>query len=146
MSTIALVAIILTTVIFVALPYVRKNAFSVASSTPRNGRLADLYGRRDNLLAAIKELEFDRDMGKVSREDFREMNTRYRREAAEVLEQIDSTTGQRRSVRQLEDELRRLRLQQKRAGGVFCSFCGEAVGARDSFCSHCGNRVHNHSS
>jgi hypothetical protein len=58
-----------------------------------NGRLADLYSRRDNLLAAIKEVEFDHAMSKISVEDFNDMHARYRQDAVAVLKRIDALNG-----------------------------------------------------
>lgn len=39
--------------------------------------------------AAIKEVEFDRQMGKLSDEDYRLLRDRYERQALEALAQLD---------------------------------------------------------
>lgn len=79
MITVILFAIILASVAFVALPYFRKKAVAPVGMAKKNGQLADLYTRRDNLLAAIKEIEFDHAMGKISAEDFTDMNAQIGR-------------------------------------------------------------------
>lgn len=142
MIAIMLLAIILASACYVALPFFRRKAFSPGGSVTKNGRLADLCARRDNLLAAIKEIEFDREMGKMSVEDFTEMNNRYRQETVAVLKRIDALHGENSGARKLEAELRALRSQQKRAGSIFCSNCGAAIGAQDRFCSNCGQLLH----
>lgn len=142
MITAMLFAIILASAVYVALPFFRKKTVSQGGSATKNGRLTDLYARRDNLLAALKEIEFDREMGKMSVEDFTEMNTRYRLEAVTVLKRIDALHGENSGARKLEAELRALRSQQKRDESIFCSNCGAAIGAQDRFCSNCGQRLH----
>lgn len=143
MITVILLAIILASAYYVALPFFRKKTVSQGGSAIKNGRLTDLYARRDNLLAAIKEIEFDREMGKMSVEDFTEMNTRYRREAVAVLKRIDALHGENSGARKHEAELRALRSPQRGRSGAFCSVCSAAIGAQDRFCSNCGQRLLN---
>jgi molybdenum-dependent DNA-binding transcriptional regulator ModE len=52
-------------------------------------KLAELREDKRRLLRAIKELEFDHAMGKLSDEDFREIGDRYRLRAIEVLRLLD---------------------------------------------------------
>lgn len=52
-------------------------------------QLAELREDKRRLLRAIKELEFDHAMGKLSDEDFREIGDRYRLRAIEVLRLLD---------------------------------------------------------
>jgi len=58
-------------------------------------------------LRSIKELEFDKAMGRVSDEDFKEMGGRLRQRAARLIRQLDAGAGYRQ---QIEQEL------QKRLG------------------------------
>jgi hypothetical protein len=53
--------------------------------------LAELREDKRRLLRAIKELEFDHAMGKLSDEDFREIGDRYRLRAIEVLRLLDES-------------------------------------------------------
>ena len=50
------------------------------------------------LLRSIKELEFDRAMGKVSEKDFTEMSGRLRARAARLVRQLDADTGYRNEI------------------------------------------------
>jgi hypothetical protein len=63
------------------------------------------------VLRAIKELEFDRAMGKLSEGDFKEMSTRLRSRAARLMRQLDAGDGYRS---QIEHELEK-RLTQAEA-------------------------------
>jgi hypothetical protein len=58
------------------------------------------------VLRAIRDLEFDRAMKKVSDKDFAEMNARLRTRAAGILKQLDSGTGYRDEIeRELQKRL-----------------------------------------
>ena len=70
---------------------------------------------REKMLAlrAIKEFEFDRAMGKISEEDFRDMTGRLRSRAARLMRQLDAGAGYRD---QIERELaKRLGSESPRA-------------------------------
>jgi hypothetical protein len=56
---------------------------------------AALEREKTLVLRSIKELEFDRDMGKVSEKDFGEMSARLRARAAGLIRQLDAGTGYR---------------------------------------------------
>ena len=60
------------------------------------------------VLRTIKELEFDRAMGKVSDKDFAEMSTRLRSRAAGLMRQLDAGSGYREKI---EEEIQK-RLKQ----------------------------------
>ena len=55
---------------------------------------------REKMLAlrAIKELEFDRAMGKVSEKDFADMGGRLRARAARLMRQLDAGSGYRSEI------------------------------------------------
>ena len=107
------------------------------------------------VLKAIKELEFDRAMGKVSEKDFAEMSARLRARAARLMRQLDAGVGYR-------DEIERE--VAKRIGAVpqaaaepiaeaaevvapsakpaaFCTSCGAPRGPADRFCAQCGKAL-----
>ncbi|MFQ5639381.1 MAG: hypothetical protein ACE5IR_15460 [bacterium] len=139
MSELILIMILLATMAYVANPYWQRR--TVVKHDSGNGYRADLIDRRDNLLSAIKEIEFDCQTGKISEEDFAEMNAKYRTEAVTVLKQIDALGGNNHASGKLEAELQRLRSQRKVKGVKFCSECGKSISAGDCFCSACGNRL-----
>jgi len=101
---------------------------------------------REKLLAlrAIKELEFDRAMGKLSESDWQEMSGRLRTRAARLMRQLDAGAGYRG---QIEQEL------AKRLGATptataseaptarFCAACGAARDVDANFCKNCGTRL-----
>jgi len=112
------------------------------------------------VLRTIKELEFDRAMGKVSDKDFGEMSTRLRARAAGLIRQLDAGSGYRETI---EKEIqKRIRGPQGSAPhqaridsapqqtatppaaaavARFCSSCGAERDPDARFCKHCGARV-----
>lgn len=104
-------------------------------------------------LKTIKELEFDRAMGKLSDADFQEMSTRLRARAARLMRQLDATSGYREQIER--DLAKRIgdsnaRPKPSRAnGGEFdrratasaervCASCATANDADARFCKSCG--------
>ncbi len=138
MNEIILISIVFTAIAYIAQPYWRKQV--APDLALGNGRYADLIEKRDSLLAQIKELEFDHEVGKVSTQDFTEMNARYRTEAIGVLHRLDGKNHNRRPAQKLEEELRRLRSERKQGVG-YCSQCGESTAGNDRFCSSCGHQL-----
>ena len=57
-------------------------------------RLTELLGRKDAVLKAIKDLEFDYQVGKLSEEDYQLYDQRLRRQAVALLQQIEQVAPQ----------------------------------------------------
>jgi len=49
----------------------------------------ELYRRKEATYSALKELEFDYKTGKLSEQDFQELDARFKADALEILEAID---------------------------------------------------------
>ena len=98
---------------------------------------------REKMLAlrAIKELEFDRAMGKVSEDDFRDMSGRLRARAGRLMRQLDASAGYRGRI---ERDLAK-RLGEKTAGAEpvtpTCAKCSTANDADAQFCKGCGEKL-----
>jgi hypothetical protein len=71
------------------------------------GRTRAALDREKSLvLRSIKELEFDRAMGKVSEKDFGEMSARLRARATGLMRQLDAGAGYREQIeREIERRL-----------------------------------------
>jgi hypothetical protein len=94
-------------------------------------------------LRSIKELEFDRAMGKVSDQDFAEMSARLRQRAGRLLRQLDAGVDYRQ---QIEREIAQ-RLGPAAAAAASaptgapaapCRACGVALEPGARFCTGCG--------
>ena len=96
-------------------------------------------------LRSIKELEFDRAMGKVSEADFDEMRGRLRARAVRLIRQLEGGAAYREIIeRDLE-----ARLAAADAGGQAslapeasaCSACGARTDRDARFCKMCGHAL-----
>jgi hypothetical protein len=105
---------------------------------------------RDKLLAlrAIKELEFDRAMGKLSDDDFKEMAGRLRVRAARLIRQLDAGAGYRAQIeRDLERKISGSTKEPKATkhtttvSDLVCRACSTSNDADAKFCKGCGARL-----
>lgn len=95
-------------------------------------------------LRTIKELEFDRAMGKLSDGDFQEMSVRLRARAARLIKRLDAGDGYRPQIeREIARRLGQMPGQTPDAAPAtkICSACS-TVNDRDArFCKECGTRL-----
>jgi hypothetical protein len=89
-------------------------------------------------LRSIKELEFDRAMGKVSDRDFADMSARLRVRAAGLLRQLDAGTGYREEI---EKELAKRVTREKPRPAHSCAACNTVNDKDARFCKHCGTAL-----
>lgn len=112
---------------FVAKPFQqvrgKKPAVPVKQVDPDEQRLA--------ALTALRDLDFDFQVGKVSEEDYASLRAQLVAEAARTL-QDDK-----------DDEIEALIQARKtsKAKAPACAHCGETLIAGNHFCSHCGAAV-----
>jgi hypothetical protein len=109
----------------------------------------DLEREKALTLRSIKELEFDRAMGKLSDQDFEEMSGRLRARALGIMKQLDAGSSAYRAL--IEKELA-ARIGNKAAGGApdlkvgptgargLCA-CGTSNDADARFCKSCGAKL-----
>ena len=92
--------------------------------------------------AAIKELEFDHRMHKLSDADFAAIRDKYAAQALEAIAALDAAKAA--PSRQVADGQRPEghRPEGRRASRIaFCSSCGASVPARAKFCPACGRSL-----
>ena len=107
---------------------------------------AALEREKTLVLRAIKELEFDRAMGKVAPADFQEVGGRLRARAIALMQQLDvSLPGYREEIEhELEKRLAALGETAPAAGPAgaaarrMCAACGAANDLDARFCKRCG--------
>jgi hypothetical protein len=103
---------------------------------------------REKLLAlrAIKELEFDRAMGKLSDEDFHEMSRRLRARATRLISQLDAGSGYREKIEHdLNARLKEVKdtkaTKDARELHRLCGSCSTANDSDAAFCKACGAKL-----
>jgi len=101
---------------------------------------------REKMLAlrSIKELEFDRAMGKLSESDWKEMSGRLRGRAARLMRQLDAGSGYREQIER--DVAKRLGGSARppapgAAAARTCASCGTTNDPDARFCKNCGNKL-----
>ena len=101
---------------------------------------AALEREKTLVLRAIKELEFDRAMGKVSEPDFKEMGGRLRARAIALIKQLD--VDMPGYLEAIERELsERLGLETETADLPVCAACDTANDVDARFCKSCGSAL-----
>jgi hypothetical protein len=102
-----------------------------------SGRREELEREKKLLLKAIKEVEFDRDTGKLEGGEAADAIARYRARAVEILRLIDEEPARRHEA-EIERELQR-RLAEASDGR--CPACSTANDPDASFCKKCGLKI-----
>jgi hypothetical protein len=97
-------------------------------------------------LAALKEIEFDRETGKLSDEDYAFLKRKYTGAALEALraEEASVSAGDGDVEVMIAARVRALRSAATSAppGAPSCPSCGPRPEADAVFCSTCGRRLH----
>jgi len=101
---------------------------------------------RDKMLTlrAIKDLEFDRAMGKLSQKDFDEMSARLRQRALSLMRQVDQDRLYRAVVEKDLEERMKGRLQgrlEPASTELPACGCGTINDSDAVFCKKCGARL-----
>jgi hypothetical protein len=91
-------------------------------------------------LRSIKELEFDRAMGKVSDADFAEMAARLRGKAAGLIQRLDAGASYREQIDRELERRRRAAAPATPVAGT-CGGCGTVNDADARFCKQCGTSL-----
>ena len=91
------------------------------------------------VLRSIKELEFDKAMGKLSESDWLEMSGRLRARATRLMRQLDAGGSYRAQVEQ--DLAKRLGESPAVDQARFCSSCGTQRDSDAKFCKNCGSKL-----
>lgn len=173
LDTVITIVVAALAAIFISLPFFRRTSDEGAENPgaelkpdPGMEQLKELDARKESLLSAIKDIEFDYGLGKLSKEDFEDLNSRYKMEAADVLKKMDEIAEGKGEVPvedELENEIREARM---RSYSVYedediekeilmareaswaeeseereCPECGNAYDTDDVFCSKCGHKL-----
>jgi len=157
--------------LFVVLPFFKKrferDSQETGSQDPVEERLRRLNSEKESVYSALKEIDFDYNTGKLSKEDYDELEKRYKSQAVALLKEIDSIGG-KSYIQDLDEEIEReiravrktdsissltddeeiereiTNARQSRIledSGLTCSLCGNRYKPDDRFCSKCGAKL-----
>ena len=138
---VVLVGVLMATTILVGLAALRTLRPLVSADVDRTAMIgqrtrAALEREKHLTLRAIKELEFDRAMGKLAESDFAEMSGRLRARAARLLRQLDAGSGYRDQIER--DLAARLGTKPEAAIERRCAGCSTVNDPDAQFCKRCG--------
>ncbi|HVU02086.1 MAG TPA: zinc-ribbon domain-containing protein [Polyangiaceae bacterium] len=94
-------------------PLTLEEAVGLAAPSPEEER-------KRSILRALKDLEYERSVGKISEEDFAELTTRYRAEAKVLLQSLDAELEPARKAaeKKLEKRLRAEKVDRPKDRGT----------------------------
>ncbi|GAP61684.1 hypothetical protein ARMA_0107 [Ardenticatena maritima] len=142
----ALIALLVT---WAVRPLMRRTGGSdTFQPDPRLEELETLLFQREAVLNALRDLQFDFSMGKLSEADFRALDARYRMQAAAILKRLDEleqavdvpTTDDDRLLDEWIDRAVAA-LRQQRGTARACVQCGAPLPVNARFCAQCGTPV-----
>ena len=100
------------------------------------------------VLQALKDLEFERSIGKIADGDYEEIVARYRAEAKRLLRAVDEDLAplRERAATYVAEQLGTERPQKpsktaKKAAAPACAGCGTENDADAAFCKKCGAKL-----
>lgn len=128
--------------LFVAAPLTGAGPHWGEGELPR--RLAQLEHERTLAMQGLRELEFDRQMNKLSEADLRELRARLEARALSAMSAGERLRGQMRQPARAAAQ-RQPRAGQAAAGGAarvrFCPSCGTRTIPGGRFCAGCGSAL-----
>ena len=148
---IVIIGLIVGAGFFVIHPLLQSGRTGGSLRARADNMLTELNQKKENAYAAIRELEFDLNMGKLSKEDFETLRGQYMQDALECIKTMDELQIQRKRQaglpeKDLENEIEReissLRADASvGAAEIFCTKCGQGASCQDRFCAKCGAQL-----
>jgi hypothetical protein len=135
---------------WVGYPLLKPRKFDSPAESTSEDSLGGLKIEKEEIYSAIKEMELDHKMGKISEEDYLDLRGKYRAKAIGSLMRADELEGKKDFSRNIEDEIEKEVLAIRRDGPkgtskkgevLFCTQCGKRWTPGDRFCSSCGTKL-----
>lgn len=120
---------------------------STAGNSPR-----DLKIGREEIYSAIREMDLDYKMGKLSERDYIGLREKYKAKAIDSMKKMDELESKEDFSEDIQGEIERevlaIRRDRRKAGpkgkkALFCTQCGRRRSPGDRFCSWCGTSLTN---
>jgi len=132
-------------------PLLKSKSTDSAIISKTDEALGQLEYEKEEAYAAIRELEFDENMGKISKEDFGALKRQYMLDAVHYLKEIDELQenkskrkdpGEEEIIDDIEKEISSLRHgESSKQNDIFCVRCGTKSSSLQRFCSTCGAEI-----
>jgi hypothetical protein len=147
LTAVVLLSVMMGTAAFVGMTVLRMVRPLVSPEEDKAGMVGQrtrLALEREKMLAlkSIKELEFDKAMGKLSEADWHEMSGRLRARAARIMRQLDAGAGYRDQIeRDLAKRLGGEAKAEKASTERTCAQCDTINDSDARFCKSCGQAL-----
>ena len=76
----------------------------VERASSRENKRQELLEKREQVLEAIREIDFDHKMGKIEGADYTETRGRYEAQAVELINQLDKGNGRAGEIEDLVEQ------------------------------------------
>ena len=160
-------AVAILVAMFLAQPYLERRTKLVSAEEFEHSHL---LAERDHYINALRELDFDYELGKVPEEEYPEQRADLLQKGADALRKLDEYEGTKATSAEdrleaviaarradatdapdvaptlnTDDDLESLiaarRAKRKTKSNGFCPNCGHAVMEIDKFCTNCGKKT-----
>jgi hypothetical protein len=127
MEILIILGLVIVVILIVGYPVVNSERYREFGVQPEMLREHDdLYGARETVFDALRDLQFEYATGKLSSGDYEQLKARYEIQAADILKQIDSLPPKTGKPAQ---------------GARTCPRCHSTMRAQDKFCTKCGAKL-----
>jgi hypothetical protein len=133
--------------IFVLFPLFRKSDDSLAIEFLAETELDRLIERKTAVYRNLKDLAFEYEMGRLSEEDFRQLEAGYKTDAAVILQKLEQIGASEHLDESIEKDIASKKSRDSadashfQKKGTKCSSCGADVIPGKNFCADCGHRL-----
>ncbi|MDP2949884.1 MAG: zinc ribbon domain-containing protein [Chloroflexota bacterium] len=156
MIWLVVLALMLAAFAVVSWPLLSSAKASEAEEVTTSGEWEDMVDQRNAAYQAIKELDFEHELGNLSQQDYQSLREQYRTRAAGLLRSLDRmirSRGVKAAATSREGPAERVlqggampaaeggaptQLARPAGQTLPCSACGKLVPLGDRFCSSCG--------
>jgi hypothetical protein len=144
--TLALLAILGATVVaFVLYPvFAESRGRALADLGDREREILALEEKKSRLYAALADLDFEKEAGKVSEADYQTARGDYMAQVAAVLARLDALAPRKGEKKQSAKAAAKLCPSCSRSNpeaAKFCVHCGAAFVASEPVCEACGEKL-----
>lgn len=146
-----IIGVILGSGYWIINPLLKPRLFDETINPKADEMLRELEFKKEGAYAAIRELEFDTYLGKLSKEDYEVLKQQYMREAVNSLKRIDELQMPKSKPKNMpeaeientiEEDILTLRKHKSAPNAdAFCTQCGVKISCRDRYCFACGTKL-----
>lgn len=127
MEILIILSLVIIVILLVGYPLVNPLQYLEANGTRALARDDnDLYGKREIVFEALRDLQFEFATGKLAASDYEQLKGTYELQAAQILQQLDALKPGTGKTAQ---------------GTRTCPRCHTNMNAHDKFCTKCGAKL-----